>query len=344
MPDQFTGKPETIRAAVDAYLQMVREGRSAATTKAYHQGLDHFLRVVAEHGIPESASPGLLTADAFNWMAQALKGKSPATERLYISAVSGFFEFLLAEEVASINPHRVAMLRKSRVRPAPQRFPQFPREAIEKVINYAHDLNKVPAKDEAERLINLRDRALILMLADSGLRIHEACKLLRGEIDWHEARAVIIGKGGKQAVIRFTGRALEALRDYLSARAVLDGSSGKPLASLPLFLRHDLPLNSKRKIFQFRRMTTETGRNIVERRVIECLGAEAAHTITPHSFRHYFVTLVLNATGNLKTAQELARHSSLTTTGLYAHLSNAQLDQAYYEALENRPGEEKPDS
>ena len=86
-------------------------------------------------------------------------------------------------------------------------------------------------------------------------------------------------------------------------------------------------------------MTTETGRNIVEQRVRECLGAEAIGTITPHSFRHYFVTVVLNATGNLKTAQELARHKRLETTGRYAHLSNAQLDKAYLEALEKPPTE-----
>jgi hypothetical protein len=43
------------------------------------------------------------------------------------------------------------------------------------------------------------------------------------------------------------------------------------------FLRHDQPIDAKRKNFQFKRMTTETGRNIVEQRVRECLGVEAIH-------------------------------------------------------------------
>ncbi len=42
-------------------------------------------------------------------------------------------------------------------------------------------------------------------------------------------------------------------------------------------------------------MTTTTGRNIVADRVKEFLGQDAVGTITPHSFRHYFVTTVLRA-------------------------------------------------
>jgi site-specific recombinase XerD len=87
---------------------------------------------------------------------------------------------------------------------------------------------------------------------------------------------------------------------------------------------------------QFKPVTTETGRNIVEGRVKEVLGAEAAGTITPHSFRHYFVTIVLRSSGNLKVAQALARHSNLSTTSLYAHLANEELDKAYWETFEKR--------
>jgi len=233
-----------------------------------------------------------------------------------------------------VNLIRLKLLRHRRTPEQPERLPQFPHEDIEKVIDYAQSLVDVSSDDQMERLRNLRDRALILTLADSGLRIHEACKLLRKQLDWREMRAIVIGKGNKEAVVRFTTRCMKAMKDYLDARAVLDGSSGRHLEDIPLFLRHDQPVDAKRKNFQFKRMTTETGRNIVEQRVRECLGVEAIGTITPHSFRHYFVTVVLNATGNLKTAQELARHKRLETTGRYAHLSDSQLDKAYYGALE----------
>jgi integrase/recombinase XerC len=84
-------------------------------------------------------------------------------------------------------------------------------------------------------------------------------------------------------------------------------------------------------------MTTATGRNIVDERVREALGAEAEGKITPHSFRHYFVTTVLRASGNLKLAQELARHANISVTQRYAHLSDDELDKGYFDIFEKRP-------
>jgi integrase len=56
--------------------------------------------------------------------------------------------------------------------------------------------------------------------------------------------------------------------------------------------------------------------------------------ITPHSFRHYFVTSVLRGTGNLTMAQKLARHKNIKVTENYVHLSDEELDKAYYEVFE----------
>ena len=64
------------------------------------------------------------------------------------------------------------------------------------------------------------------------------------------------------------------------------------------------------------------------------LGAEAEGTITPHSFRHYFVTTVLQGSGNLKLAQELARHKNIAVTQRYAHLSDDELDRGYEDVFE----------
>jgi site-specific recombinase XerD len=170
-----------------------------------------------------------------------------------------------------------------------------------------------------------------LTLADTGLRVHEACKLRRGDVDWAEQRAVIIGKGDKQAVIRFTGRSIQAIKDYLLQRASLDGSSGKQLSSLPIFARHDKGAGKKIKP-----ITPTTGRRIVQERVAQLLGQEMVGAITPHSFRHYFVTSILRGTGNLRYAQELARHKNIAVTQRYTHLSNDELDKAYYEVFEKK--------
>src|SRR3990172_3477092 len=124
---------------------------------------------------------------------------------------------------------------------------------------------------------------------------------------------------------------MEALKDYLAMRAPLDGRSGKPLGTLPLFARHDKGAGKKIKP-----VTPSTGRNIVAERVREILGKESVGKITPHSFRHYFVTTVLRASGNLKLAQELARHSNIQVTQRYAHLSNDELDRGYHDIFEKR--------
>lgn len=187
------------------------------------------------------------------------------------------------------------------------------------------------ADNISERFRDLRDRAFLFTLADTGLRVHEACGLRRGDIDWNEGKAIIIGKGDREAIVRFSNRSISAIKDYLSARAGLDGSSGRALSSLPIFARHDKGAGKKIKP-----ITTTTGRNIVAQRVRECLGIDAVGSITPHSFRHYFVTTVLRGSGgNLKLTQELARHKNIAVTTRYAHLSDDELDQGYFEIFED---------
>lgn len=317
----------TISDAMQAFLETISRARSENTFRTYRNALNLFSRVLdVRHLTTTSTNIKELPEDAISWFAAYLKVFSPATERLYLIATAGFYEFLSAEGLASPNLPRVRQLIHQRSRRPGQRLPQFPKDTIEIVIEYAKNLAIIPSSDQKELLRNLRDRAFIITLADTGLRVHEACGLRRGDLDKFEQRAVIIGKGDKQAVVRFSTRSIKTIGDYLSERATLDGASGRPLPSLPIFARHDDGAGKKIKP-----ISTVTGRNIVEQRVIEAAGPEAAGTITPHSFRHYFVTTVLHGSGNLKLAQELARHSNIAVTQRYAHLSDDELDQAYTE-------------
>jgi len=323
-------KPTTIAQAVNNFIDSLSMARSANTARTYRNAMQAFLSVLENKHLPaDKTFPRGLPEEAISWFALALKKLSPATERLYLTAAAGFYEYLAAENLATPNLSRVRMLIRQRARRPGQRLPQFPQGDIDKVLEHAINIASQPRDDESSRLRDLRDRAFLLTLADTGLRVHEACGLRRGDVDWREGRAVIIGKGDRQAVVRFSRRSLGALRDYLNARAALDGASGRPLTSLPLFARHDRGAGKKIKP-----VTTATGRNIVNQRVREALGDEAAGTITPHSFRHYFVTIVLKGSGNLKLAQELARHKSIAVTQRYAHLSDDELDKGYWEIFE----------
>ncbi len=317
----------TISQAIQRYLESVKNARSQNTGRTYANGMALFRSMLVAHQLPPDQTPlSQMDEEAVAWFAASLKNNAPTTERLYLTAAAGLYEFVAAEDLAKINLPRVRLLIHQRARRPGIRLPQFPKNAIESLIEKAIHLTQKSAEDDKERLRNLRDRAFMITLADTGLRVHEACRLRRGDIDWFEGKAVIIGKGDREAVVRFSERSLKALKDYLTGRAKLDGASGRQLSSLPLFARHDPGAGKKVKP-----ITTATGRNIVTERVREFLGEDAVGTITPHSFRHYFVTTVLNASGNLKLAQELARHQNIAVTQRYAHLNDDELDKGYGE-------------
>ena len=321
---------KTISEALEDYLRTIQLARSENTYLSYRTALNSFLITLSNHNIsPDKDEVSQICDDVIGWFANDLKDYSATTEQLYIIAAKGFLEYLVAEELADINLSKVKLLIRQRTRRPGKRLPQFPSDNITKIIDYFEKKQFKPEEDQKEYLRALRDRAFLITLADTGLRVHEACNLKRGDIDWNEGKAIIIGKGNRQDVVRFSRRSQAALRDYLQARGKLDGQSHKPLTALPLFARHDKGAGVKVKP-----ITPTTGRNIVAERVREVLGEEADGTITPHSFRHYFVTRVLSTTGNLKLAQNLARHQNIAVTQRYAHLSDDELDRGYWEVFE----------
>lgn len=320
----------SVSDAIKRYIHMVNSARSANTARTYRNGMSLFQYTLTEHKLDSGTLPvAELGEEPVSWFTARLKEYSPATERLYLTALAGFYDYIVGENLAEVNLPRIRLLIHQRARRPGIRLPQFPQNDLDTLLHKISDLHTRIAADDEEKLRNLRDRAFLLTLADTGLRVHEACGMRRGDLDRNEGRAIVIGKGNQQAVVRFSKRAQAALDDYLRARAALDGASGRPLSSLPLFARHDPGAGKKVKP-----ITTATGRNIVNLRVAEFLGNDSVGRITPHSFRHYFVTRVLQASGNLKLAQELARHKNIAVTQRYAHLSDNELDEGYWNAIE----------
>ena len=235
MPD----KPVTIASAVQEYLQIVGQSRLKNTAVTYTKAMKSFQIMLVENNLDPEVSPAAeLTEDVLADYAVYLKNYAPATERLYIQAAQGFYKFLAAERLANINLPRLELLLKQRVRRTGIRLPQFPAEDIERVLEFVsavENLSTQTEDTENDKLRALRDRAFLLTLADTGLRVHEACALRRGDIDWNEGRAVIIGKGDKQAVVRFSTRSLQALPRLSLATRVAGRRIGKtPLVPAPL--------------------------------------------------------------------------------------------------------------
>lgn len=331
-------KSVSISDAISQYLRMVERARSRKTMLAYKNALNIFCEMLRGKSINPNTTPiAQINEDQFAKLIDYLNVYTTATEQLYLQAVKGFYLYLDSEKLTDVNQSRLTVLIRQRSRRPGTNLPQFPVDDIERLLEMIQDVQNLTilASDEAEtanaNLRAYRDRAFLTMLADTGLRVHEACNLRRGDIDWNEGRAIITGKGNKQAVIRFTSRSMQTIKEYLSQRAALDGNSGRQLSSLPLFARHDKGAGKKIKP-----ITPTTGRNIVNERVEQFLGADTIGRITPHSFRHYFVTAVLRGTGNLRIAQELARHKNIQVTQRYTHLSNDELDKAYYDVFEKK--------
>ena len=322
-----------IKEAIEGYLESVKLARSAHTARAYRNAMNRFVDSLSNNGIDvDQDPPSALNEDSIVFFANDLKNNSATTEQLYIIAAKGFFEYLTAENLSTINLPKLKLLIRQRTRRPGKRLPQFPANAIENLVDKLYQQDNSSNNDNFNvNLRELRDRAFLITLADTGLRVHEACNLRRGDIDWSEGRAQIIGKGDKEAIVRFSRRSQKAIKDYLQLRASLDGASGKQLASLPLFARHDKGSGKKVKP-----ITPTTGRNIVAEKVKQFFGEEMVGKITPHSFRHYFVTRILISTGNLKLAQSLARHQNIAVTQRYAHLSDDELDKGYWNVFEDK--------
>ncbi|HIQ02484.1 MAG TPA: hypothetical protein EYH30_10250, partial [Anaerolineales bacterium] len=289
MAESKRKSPPTLQEALERYLQEVALSRSPLTHRAYRQAMARFAGMLRERGVEPTVTPAsALSEEWMAWFIEALRPYTVATERLYLTAIAGFYEHAAAEGWATVNLPALKKLRRRRARREPARLPPFPREEIEQVLETVRQAAAAPVEDKQEKLRLLRDRALLFTLADTGLRVSEACSLTRGHLDWNEARAVVLGKGNREAVVRFSSRSLRYLRAYLGARADLDGGQGRPLSSLPLFARHDRGAGK-----QVLPLSPRSAEKTVERWVVAALGPGARGTITPHTFRHYFVTVVL---------------------------------------------------
>ena len=289
--------------------------RSPQTIFAYRNGLAQFVKAVGEDAE--------LNTETYAKFLISLKDKSASTQRVYLTAVLKFYAFCKTGNWAELKEVTEQYRRRSG-----KRIVRFNREAVEKVIEYCSQLNgELPA---------LRDRAFVLTLADTGLRISEACALKRGDIDWQEARAIIVGKGDKQAVIRFSNRSIQALREYHTACASIEPNTRLPLKSQPVFARHDIRASRKIRPISASGMWTaikgDPKQGITGR--IEEAGVDR-NLVRIHDFRHYFVTMTYLARGNLKLSQELARHESISTTTRYAHFGG-EADIAYDEIFNKK--------
>ena len=158
-----------------------------------------------------------------------------------------------------------------------------------------------------------RDRAILELFYDTGMRISEVAALTLEDVDFSAGEIKVIGKGGKQRFVPIAQELRNALESYLSVREELIHDED---ASYLFLSRRGHPLEVR------------SIRRIVEKYLSLATGKEA----TPHTLRHTFATHMLEQGASLIAIKELLGHTSLSTTQIYTHLDLAHLKEVYRKA------------
>jgi integrase/recombinase XerD len=147
---------------------------------------------------------------------------------------------------------------------------------------------------------SIRDYAISCLMANTGLRISEAINLEFNNLKLDIQELHFIGKGNKYREVSIPPIAIQALKEYLSHR----NEFSKYAAESPyIFVSQRSP-----------KLTSQTIEAIFKKNNKK----KSTNKITPHGFRHNYVTYLVKKTDmTIKEIQEAVGHSSITTTQRY---------------------------
>lgn len=289
---------------------------SPHTAQTYTNALEIFERYLKEthprithvNQLPED-----MLASFFTWLEQNYT--SQATRATYLAAVRRFFIWLDANDLLagsfqlSKAESKLSATRGKRRRAGYKHRPVDP--GVPLIVTY-YDGLPLPAGNEPtecrRRLILLRNRALVHTLYASGGRASEVAGLTRaGVFEGRSKQVPITGKGGHDRVLLLTREAQHAIQAYLKER-----NDDHPA----LFISHgrgSAQAISRKSIWK------------IVKDAAKVLGLHGA--TSPHSFRHYRATQLLNEGMPLESVQAYLGHVSIETTRLvYAHTHTAVLE------------------
>jgi integrase/recombinase XerC len=173
------------------------------------------------------------------------------------------------------------------------------------------------AKPE-DTLLLPRDCAILELLYAAGLRVSELTGLNLVDMDQKDQMLRVRGKGNKERIVPYGGKAAEAMQRYWRVRQELlrECEEHSRRASVDaIFLN-----------YRGRRLTQRSVGRIVKKYVRL---ANINWDLHPHSLRHAFATHLLADGADLRAIQELLGHQSLSTTQKYTHATIQQLMDIY---------------
>ena len=324
--------------AIEKYLEYLRSVRNSSphTVLNYGKDLQQFATYLSPPG-ERVPSIGKITHQVIreymgHLHSQGLQKSSIARK---LASLRSFFKHCVREEMLKENPARLVPTPK-----LPKRIPSV--LSAEEMNGFLDQLSEpekslgapksadalaLPAKrgvSADEGLLIKRDRALLELLYAAGLRVSELTGLNLADMDRHEKMLRVRGKGNKERIVPYGGKAQEALESYWPVREQLLLQTGPgrrrrgPADSAAIFLN-----------YTGRRLTQRSVGRIVKKYVRL---ANINWDLHPHSLRHAFATHLLADGADLRAIQELLGHQSLSTTQKYTHASIRQLMDIYDKA------------
>lgn len=284
---------------VDQYLNHLQHERrlSPHTVSNYRRDLAALTEFCKQHDIEKYS--GLDSYHIRQFAAEShRKGLSPRSIQRRLSAVRGFFNYLLREGEVSSNPGvDVSAPKTSRRLPNTMDVDQMAR------------LLKITGQDP----ITARDRAIMELLYSSGLRLAELVGLDLSDLDLADATVRVTGKGNKSRILPVGRHARKAIRDWLKQRA-------------------ELAATGETAIFVSRQGGRLSPRSVQARVSYWAKRQGVPVRVYPHLFRHSFATHMLESSQDLRGVQELLGHADISTTQIYTHLDFQHLARIYDKA------------
>lgn len=282
---------DTLRRGFDAFLRLER-GFSDNTRTAYLSDLEKLHLWLDSQAVAETeATPD----DLHRFVAElADLGIAPASVARILAGIRAFYSYLELERLVGVSP-------------ASELDTPRPGRHLPSVLSLEEIEAMIYAADAGDPL-GIRNRAIIEMLYGSGLRVSELCNLALAHVHIPEGMLLVEGKGSKQRLVPMSGRAIEALEDYMPLRAAMDEARGEEGI---LFLNRRGHRLTRVMVFYIVRELAES--------------AGVRKTVSPHTLRHSFATHLLEGGANLRAIQQMLGHESIATTEIYLHLDASHL-------------------
>lgn len=299
------------------FLEYLKKERnySDKTITSYQHDIEKFFNFILNEGVLMDDVDQIVIR---NFLTEELNsGVSKRSCKRRLSALKGFYSYLVREKVVKENPFLLVS--------SPKSDKTFPRVLYEDQINEIIDNNRKRTDP-----LKVRDQAILSMLYFCGLRAAELVGLNVQDVNLRNRYVRVLGKGRKERLVPFTEECKNDVQEYLdNLRPELLKIQNKPTPAL--FLPdYTYTSDTEEKAKKEPRMTTR-GLEYILDKIEEKTGTFVG--LHPHILRHSFATHLLDNGADLKVIQELLGHSSLNATQVYTHVSVEAMKQEYIDAF-----------